>query len=652
MYCHEIWVASSSYRANKPLWYLFKKQLSAGTIVRVTLRGKSILGFVAMPTKNKCTIPKSKLAQGSPVDEIKSLPQYQLDLHSWMLGYYGNPSGTTTSLFVPAHLTSSKLFNQVSKNTKKSNIKIAIPKLTGDQSAAISIIKNRGQGTVLIHGVTGSGKTRVYIEMALEALRKNKSVFILTPEIGLSAQLETEIINSMNNYQIIRTHSKQSSKTRKAIWLQCLATTEPLVIVGPRSALFLPLNNIGLIVIDEEHDDSYKQSQSPYYHAVRVASKLSEIKRTILLLGSATPSINDYFLALSKDIPIITLNKTALKTKNRTKVEIVNSGDKEQFVRSKVMSEVMLRSIESSVRNNRQALLFLNRRGTSRLFACEECSWEALCSKCTLPYIYHSNGSILRCHTCGSTAPVPLFCPECKSVEIMYSIPGTEKIISELNKLFPHYKVARFDSDNNNLDNLEANLQKLKTKQVDIIVGTQILVKGFDLPYLQFVGIVNADTSLAFPDYTSEEKMYQLLVQAIGRVNRGHSIGHVVVQTRQPNSSILLSAVNSKWDKFYEEQISHRNQYFLPPFCHVLKLKCGRSSPQSAAKAAANLKLKITKLFPSVKILGPSPSFKPKINEKHIWQLIIKSSQRHSLISIIETLPSGWNYDIDPITLL
>lgn len=650
MHCHEVWIASNSFKGKKPLWYLFKKQLSAGDIVQVPLRGKMIFGFIALPSTNECRIEKNKLLIGTKMDKYR-LPAGLLELHSWMLEFYGNTSGTTTSLLLPGYLNR-RCFEDPQTSAQQNSGISALPPLTSQQKNAFKEIQNSHSGTFLIHGVTGSGKTRVYTELIRQKIQNKQNVIVLTPEIGLTPQLESSIRQSINNCEIIVTNSNQTPKKRREIWIKCLRSKNPIVLIGPRSTLFFPLASIGLVVIDEEHDDSYKQSQSPYYHAIRIASKLAVINRAHLLLGSATPSINDSFIAEQKGIPIIRLTKTALPTPAKSTIAIIDLNNRNNFVRSRHISEKLLDGILTALTQRKQALIFLNRRGSSRLIACTSCTWEAICTRCELPYTFHRSDNTLRCHTCGQTSKVPSFCPLCRSTDIIFSIPGTEYIEAELNKLFPQSTIARFDTDVASTEKLEKSYHKLRDKKINIIVGTQMLVKGFDLPDLSFVGVINADSSLAFPDYTTEEKTYQLLVQAIGRVNRGHSKGSVVIQTRQQNNPTIVAAINNDWETFYKSQLLHRKSHNLPPYSHILKLKCSRSSEKSASNAAENLKSKINKLHSNTQIIGPAPSFKHKINAKYVWQLIIKTSKRDTLIKIIEELPSGWSYDIDPITLL
>ena len=650
MHCYEVWVASNSFKGKKPLWYLFKKQLLPGAIVQVPLRSKNVFGFIALPSGKSCTLAKNKLLSGIEVENY-SLAAGALELHEWLLHYYGNSSGATTALFLPGFLTLSGLQASLVSQIDKSEI-LAEPPLTNQQQKDLTTIRSAESGTFLIHGVTGSGKTRIYIEMIRQKIIKNQSVIVLTPEIGLTPQLEKNIRQAIKNCEILITNSNQTPKRRREVWAQCNQSKKPIVLIGPRSALFFPLDNIGLIVIDEEHDDSYKQSQSPYYHAVRVASKLAIINRAHLLLGSATPSINDVFLAEQKGAPMLELTKTALPISTTSSITMVDINDRSHFVRSRHISEQLLDGVLTALNNHKQALIFLNRRGSSRLIACTQCNWEAICNNCDLPYTYHKSANILRCHTCGKTDKVPTCCPTCRSTEIFFSIPGTEYIESELNKLFPQTIIARFDTDVATSEKLEKNYERLRQHKIDIIVGTQMLVKGFDLPNLGFVGIINADSSLAFPDYTTEEKTYQLLVQAIGRVNRGHTSGTVVIQTRQPDSSTIIASTINDWSTFYKSQLLHRKSHNLPPYAHILKLKCRRSSEKSAINSAEKLKTNLKKMYPSTQIIGPTPAFKQKINNQYVWQLILKTSNRQRLIQIIEALPSGWSYDIDPLTLL
>jgi primosomal protein N' (replication factor Y) len=312
----------------------------------------------------------------------------------------------------------------------------------------------------------------------------------------------------------------------------------------------------------------------------------------------------------------------------------------------------LLSALENSLLNHQQSLVFLNRRGTAKLVLCQKCGWEALCPRCDLPLTYHGDKHIMQCHTCGFHDSVPSTCPVCSESDIIFKSIGTKSLVIELERLLPKARIGRFDSDTAKPDSLGVQYASIRDGKIDILVGTQMLGKGLDLPKLSTLGIVLADTSLTFPDYTSEERTYQLLTQALGRVHRGHVAGTAFIQTYHPENNVLLSAVSKDYESFYDSQIEERKLFRFPPYRHMLKLTCSRSSSQNAKRASLQLASELRNRNLPVEIIGPSPAFIEKTHDRYRWQLIIKSTRRIELINIIRDLPANWSYDIDPVNLL
>jgi primosomal protein N' (replication factor Y) len=448
-------------------------------------------------------------------------------------------------------------------------------------------------------------------------------------------------------------HSNLTPAARRKAWQHILAQQAPHIVIGPRSALFTPLHNIGLIVIDEAHDQAYKQEQTPYYQASRVAAKLAELHHAQLVLGTATPPITDYYTFYEKKLPIIPMTSSAIESIHaEPSIVIVDQKDRGLFTRSPWLSTPLIAAIEENINSGEQSLIFLNRRGTARVVLCQACGWQALCPRCDLPLTYHGDTHLLQCHTCGFHQPAFSGCPDCDSPEIIFKSIGTKSLIDELHRLFPDARLLRLDSDNTKSESLGSNYGSIHSGEVDIIVGTQMIAKGLDLPLLNLVGIVAADTSLSFPDYTSEERTYQLISQVKGRVGRGHRAGRIILQTYQPESPTLATALRSDYLAFYQTQLLERKQFGFPPFYFMLKLTCDRASSRSAQKAAEDLAAQLRKTVSGIEIIGPSPSYSEKRNNRYYWQLIIKAKQRAHLIEVIHHLPANWSYDIDPSHLL
>jgi primosomal protein N' (replication factor Y) len=299
-----------------------------------------------------------------------------------------------------------------------------------------------------------------------------------------------------------------------------------------------------------------------------------------------------------------------------------------------------------------QILLFLNRRGTARSIICQNCGWQALCPNCDTALIYHGDSHKFRCHSCSYQITSISSCPICHATNILFKGIGTKAIVNEVERLLPRARVQRFDNDNLKTERFEQQYKKVFQGEVDILVGTQTLAKGLDLPKLAVVGVIIADTSLYTPDYTSQERLYQLISQVIGRVGRGYRHGQAVIQTYSPANPVLKAAISRQWDDFYNTELEERQRFMFPPFCYLLKLTCKRSrrlnSQNSVTKFATELRKKNLK----IQINGPTPAFHEKVARQFEWQLIIKSKDRGELIKVIKLLPNGWSYDIDPINLL
>ncbi|HSX44517.1 MAG TPA: primosomal protein N' [Candidatus Saccharimonadales bacterium] len=641
---YEVLIASQQYHKAEPLTYSSAEKLTVGTVVEVELQKKLTLGIILKSTAQ----PKFRTKPISRIICVGAINSPSINLIGWLNQYYPSPSGLITSLFAPSYLQTKSKSDELLMAQEPASVKL--PKLTPDQTSALKVIASSPKRSVLLHGDTGVGKTRIYLELAKKSLASNQSVIMLTPEIGLTSQLANSFKEVFSN-RVYILHSGLSSKQRQQIWLKLASLDQPAVVIGPRSALFSPLNQIGLIVVDEFHDNAYKQEQAPYYLTSRVAGKLAELHQAKLILGSATPPIADYFIFKQNQLPIITMTELAIKTDHKQLVQIVDLKQRDQFSRSQWLSDQLLETTQTALKQGEQVLLFLNRRGTARVVLCSQCGWQALCPRCDLPLTYHGDSHQMICHTCGHTEPTLSNCPVCNSTDIVFKQAGTKTIVDELKRLFPKARVKRFDSDLKKSERLETNYQSVIDGEVDILVGTQMLGKGLDLPKLSVVGVVLADTSLNFPDYTAAERTYQMLNQVIGRVGRGHRGANIIVQTYHPNSALIGQALTKNYQAFYADQIKERQLFNFPPFCYLLKISASRST-QTRAKTAIQDLLDSLSTNKSVEIIGPSPAFSEKARGRYTWQLIVKTSRRHHLTAIITNLPTNLSYDIDPIHLL
>lgn len=647
MYYYLVGVANHKYHGNKPLTYASDHQLEPGSIVSIPLQKQTAFGFIV----EKTTKPSFQTKQiATSYSDLGLLPKTSLELFAWIQQYYPGPIGATAQLFMPGSLPRSlpRLDAQEAASGQPSS---TLPVLTASQKSALSEITPAG--SYVVHGETGSGKTRLYIERARKAIQKNKSAIILTPEISLTSQLAQEFAKVFPSDQLVIMHSQLTPATRRNIWLRLLNSVQPIVIIGPRSALFSPVRDIDFIAIDESHEFAYKQESVPYYHATRVASKLAELHKATLILGSATPSVDDYYIAQAKQRPIIQL-PTLASEHSKSIMQIIDMRDSANLGKNKYLSRPLIEGAKQALDAEQQVMLFINRRGTARIILCEHCGWQAACPHCDLPFTYHHDEHILRCHTCGITEKAVLSCPVCHGTDIILKSIGTKSIASEIQKLFPSSRVERFDTDNRTGERLHEVYDAVRDGSINILVGTQILAKGLDLPKLGFVGVINADASLYLPDFTAQERTYQLLYQVIGRVGRSSQSAQsrVVIQTYSPENTTLQAAAAKDWDTFYSNEIEERQNFLFPPFCHLLKVSCKRARSTSAQSNAEKLAQTIAKSQLAVHVDGPAPAFHEKIQNKYVWQLIIKSRKRSELLKVIDLLPTDWSYDIDPANLL
>lgn len=646
MFYYEVLVSSPQFHGNEALTYESGEVLAIGTVVRVPMRRKEYLGIIVKQVQR----PTYKTKPISDVLTSNSVPTPTLELLDWLYAFYPAPLGLIAQQALPSGLLLAKA-PETPQPINTSTDPQPLPALSPQQKKLVKTILGSDKRRFLLHGDTGTGKTRVYMELAQASLVAGSSVLLITPEIGLTPQLVKSFTTHFSE-EIILLHSQQTPAERRTQWLRILYAKTPQIIIGPRSALFAPIKQLGLVIVDEAHDQALKQDKAPRYHALRVAAKLAALHNATFVTGSATPLISEYWQAEQTETPVLRMDELPVGRTIERQVVVVNLKNSDNFTRSKHLSNELLTSIETALRNNEQSLVFLNRRGTARLVHCQSCGWQALCPTCDLPLTYHGDHHVMRCHTCGFTDRPPDMCPSCSSYDIVFRNIGTKSLVTELQKLFPNARIKRFDTDNVKAERVEQHYESLASGKVDIIVGTQIITKGLDLPRLSVVGVALADTSLYLPDYSAEEQTYQLLTQVMGRVGRGHIKGTVVIQTYQPESLAITAITDGSWGAFYADQIAERKTFGFPPFYHFLKLSTGRKTSASAHSAAQLLADKLHASGRRIEIVGPSPAFREKVASTYHWQLLVKAKDRKELIQVVHDLPTGWTYDLDPITLL
>lgn len=626
--------------------YVSETPLSVGQIVEVEVGKRQHIGIVLSGT-SKPSYPTKPITR----QLAYTLPPQLVTLAQWISVYYTTPLATVLQTILPRGLTKTRQARQDSRKPLSRNRTNFV--FNKAQSAAITTILEMSPGSVLLHGITGSGKTKIYIETAKAVVASGKSVIVLVPEIALTSQLVDEFTHDFND-QIILTHSKQTEAQRHLAWQQALQSDEPKVIIGPRSALFMPASNIGLIIIDECHEPSFKQEQSPRYSALRTASMLASYHNAKLILGSATPSIADYYLAKHSGRPIISLTTPAKTDTVKPTVQLIDMTKRPNFTHHRFLSNQLIKQLTSTLEAGHQALIFHNRRGSASTTLCENCGWSAGCSRCFVPLTLHADNHELRCHICNLHERVPTSCPSCHHADIIHKGIGTKLIESEIRKLFPNKIIARFDGDVQTGNTVEEKYQDLYNGTIDIIIGTQVIAKGLDLPLLRTVGVIQADSGLSLPDYSSSERTFQLLAQVIGRVGRSHHPTNVIVQSYQPTHPAVVDGLTQDYTHFYNSTLSIRKQSNFPPFSHLLKLVCVYKTEAAAIRNAKTLAATLrTHIHPGVQILGPTPAFYERQHDTYRWQLTLKSPTRAHLVATLQHLPpTHWQFELDPSSLL
>lgn len=529
--------------------------------------------------------------------------------------------------------------------------------LTGEQSSALKKIIssfNSQPSSFLLHGVTSSGKTEIYLRAVEEVIKNGKQAIVLVPEIALTPQLVRRFLSRFPG-QIGLVHSKLSEGERYDTWRRA-RTGKLNVIIGARSALFSPLPNIGLIVVDECHDSSYYQSEAPFYNAVTFAQEYARLCGAPCVLGSATPTVEQRFQAASGQIQKLDLpyrvTESALPP-----VQIVDMREELKQGSRGIFSRALTDSLAETLSRGEQAILFLNRRGTATYIFCRDCGLTLKCPNCDSPLTLHlDQKEHLLCHTCGYTRKKPKTCANCGSNQIREYGLGSEKVEMEVKSVFPQARTLRWDWDTTRQkDSHEMILTHFSNHQADILVGTQMLAKGLDLPLVTLVGIVLADVGLNLPDPFASERVFQMLTQVAGRAGRSSLGGKVILQSFMPEHYAIQFASQHDVNGFYEYELNYRRQLGYPPFTRLARLEFRHAenviAEEESQKVAAKLKAKIeADGLRQTELIGPVPSFFAKENGEYRWQIVVRSPDPVLLLKDVKL--NGWRIEIDPISLL
>jgi primosomal protein N' (replication factor Y) len=630
---------------NKIFYYLPPKNISPESIIgkRVKVQfGKRILIAYVISCRNIESDSGLKLRRViKVVDDDSLITGETMELADYISKNYVCSLGEALASIIPVSMKPPK---RILKNKNIYEEKIYERHiLNAQQSNAVNLINENLEKKVynafLLYGVTASGKTEVYIKSAEYALKQNRSAIMLIPEISLATQF-VDIMTKRFGSNIGVWHSGISSIEKYSLFSRAKSGSIK-IMVGARSAVFAPFKNLGLIIVDEEHEHTYKQEQKPSYDAREIAKRRGIYHNAVVVLGSATPSLESYKDALESRLNLIELNERIHK-KELPEVKVLKLRDR-VFKVSLLLPET-IEAMSKTLARKEQIIVFLNRRGYSPTIMCRKCGRVYQCSKCSVSMVFHRNPDMLKCHYCGLTKNLPVTCSVCRSRNIAVFGTGTQRVEEELKKLFKTAKIFRLDGDTaSSGENYEKAYSGIKNEEYDILIGTQMIAKGFDFPRVSLACIVDADTSLCLPDFKSVEKTFQLITQVAGRSGRRDMRGSVIVQTNHPQHYAIEYAKNYDFVSFYKTEVEERKKLFYPPYCDVAKISIRNKEEKKADEDSEKLFSLLEDLIKSykleLKLLGPAPAYIAKLNNVYRKHIVIKGSRENilKLAGLLET---------------
>ncbi len=622
-----------------------------GIRVLVPFGSRKVQAYVIDVLKDKpeCNFELKPVIKAIDKEPLFDKREYELAL--WMERFYFSSRGEILDVMIPGgKRDSTHGALDFGEPVLKPDVQ-----LTDEQEKAIKTVMEGTGSLFYLFGITGSGKTEVFLRCAEQVIAQGGQVIYLVPEITLTHQLAIQVMNRFKNNVAIL-HSGLTDSQRIAQWRK-IKRGEVSLVIGARSAVFAPFEKLKMIIIDEEHENSYKSGNDPRYHARQVAQKRIADCNGKLLMGSATPSLEAW--QLMKDPAKMTRINLTKRVGGGSipKVEIADMS-KEEGIFGKVLQEEMTRTLASG----KQVILFLNRRGYSYYFHCKSCGFELKCPHCDVAMTYHRRLGLLQCHYCGYSQKPIKVCPECGSLDVLYSGFGTEQVEQEIERLFPQYRAARLDTDTVAKDRkiIQKTLDEFREGKINILIGTQMVAKGLNFPNVQLVGIVLADSGLLIPDFRAEERTFDLLVQVAGRSGRADTSGRVVVQTRMKDNPAIVLASKSQVEEFFDNELDTRKLLGFPPFSRMINLVI-RSPKADAARTFANeLANRLRQVATNTQIYGANECPIEKIRANYRFQVLLKTTRPadmfHSLSLALSGLKTPFGVtleiDVDPTDLL
>ncbi len=609
-------------------------------------------GFVVKETDSIESVDYEIKPVRRVVDKTAVFTRDLLDIAEWMNEMYLSPVGVNLSSMIPSGRRESEYspFNTISTFSR-------VEHLTDEQTAALEKLRNGKKGIYYIFGITGSGKSEVYLRRAEDIIAEGKQVLYLVPEITLTHQLSGEVYSRFGG-RVAVLHSALTPSQRLKEWLR-IENGEVDIVIGARSSVFAPFSNLGLIIIDEEHEGAYKSGSAPRYHARQVAQYRAQKCGAELIMGSATPSLEAWRLMREQKLTAVVM-RSRIGEGKFPRVNVVNMTGETRFI-----SPVLESEIRKALDNRKGVILFLNRRGFSYGYVCSSCGHVIECPNCSVSLTYHKTGRRLVCHTCGYSTPLLKTCPKCRSRDLMPSGFGTEMAEEEVRQLFPSKRIERLDTDSVNGDKtkVQAVLEDFREGRIDILLGTQMIAKGLNFPLVSLVGVLNADSSLALPDFRAGERTFDLLYQVAGRAGRYRDDGLVIIQTRQSSAPAISKVALNKVEEFYDAELSERRETGFPPYSRLVNLTL-RSRNEEKAKESADklekLAVSLSNGFEDIEIFSASPCLIEKMANQWRYHVLLRCTRIGELLAFTRKLTSEYKIpysvhleiDVDPQSVL
>ncbi|MCU0640837.1 MAG: primosomal protein N' [Candidatus Margulisbacteria bacterium] len=650
-----------------------QEEIKLGSAVVVPFGRRRDVGYV-VGFVEQCEFKGIKeiisLAAAEPV-----FSEQAVQLARWMADYYLSFFLTALRLVMPPGIRKIEARRAVAKRetsgekrqadaqrTTHNDSRLATAlRLTDEQAAALKEITTAldagQQKTFLLHGITGSGKTEVYLQAIAHILPKGESAIVLVPEISLTPQMIRRFSDRFGDLAVI-IHSELKPKERAEAWRRVMSN-EVRIVMGTRSALFAPVKNLGLIVLDEEYEHTYKSDKSPRYHANEVALELAKLHNAVVVYGSATPSLETYYRAEQGEFTRLVLPKR-IDDRPLPPVTIVDLRAELKAGNFGVLSQRLSAALKETLENGQQAILFMNRLGYFTFVMCRDCGLTLQCPDCAVSLVYHTSDKQVRCSRCGHARPAPAFCPRCNSSSIRFFGTGTQRIEDEVAKLFPAARILRYDRDTvGQHGSHEKFFAAFAAGEADVMIGTQMVTKGLDIANVTLVGVISADTALSLPDFRSAEHTFQLLTQVAGRAGRHHLPGQVIIQSYNPEHYAIKAAAKHDYDLFYRRELEHRRELMYPPFTRLISVTVTAAEEKKAAKLIDQLADLLTARL-KAGVLGPAPAPISRLRGEWRYHLLLKGTELTGMRSAVRevlakaVIPADVKLaiDVEPLSLL